>query len=109
MCIEKFLKTLELPKKYYDSDFDISEKYAEETKIFIEGIRKIDGSEFSDKGKKEKVIHKFSQLIPNVDKNVRRIIKIFKYYEEADLKLAQDEFDALMDSLAGSMLSLIHI
>lgn len=103
MCIEKFLKTLELPKKYYDSDFDISEKYAEETKIFIEGIRKIDGSEFSDKGKKEKVIHKFSQLIPNVDKNVRRIIKIFKYYEEADLKLAQDEFDALMDSLAGSM------
>ncbi|RGS36868.1 hypothetical protein DWX94_12745 [Coprococcus eutactus] len=42
-------------------------------------------------------------MIPNVDKNVRRIIKIFKYYEEADLKLAQDEFDALMDSLAGSM------
>ena len=30
MCIEKFLKTLELPKKYYDSDFDISEKYATE-------------------------------------------------------------------------------
>ena len=78
MCIEKFLKTLELPKKYYDSDFDISEKYAEETKIFIEGIRKIDGSEFSDKGKKEKVIHKFSQLIPNVDKNVRRFLNIMK-------------------------------
>ena len=30
MPIEEFLKSLELPKKYYDSNFDISEKYAEE-------------------------------------------------------------------------------
>ena len=27
MPIEEFLKSLELPKKYYDSNFDISEKY----------------------------------------------------------------------------------
>jgi hypothetical protein len=32
MHIEKFLKSLELPKKYCDSSFDISKKYAEETK-----------------------------------------------------------------------------
>lgn len=28
MNIEDLLKSLELPKKYYDSNFDISEKYA---------------------------------------------------------------------------------
>ena len=40
MCIEDFLKSLELPKKYYDSNFDISEKYAEEANILSKVLKR---------------------------------------------------------------------
>lgn len=100
MNIEDLLKSLELPKKYYDSNFDISEKYAEEAKIFIEGIGKIDGAEFADKDKQEQIQEKFKLLIPIAEENVCRILDVFKYYEGSDPKRAQEEFDAMMDSLA---------
>lgn len=100
MNIEALLKSLELPKKYYDSNFDISEKYAEEAKIFIEGIGKIDGAEFADKDKQEQIQEKFKLLIPIAEENVCRILDVFKYYEGSDPKRAQEEFDAMMDSLA---------
>lgn len=103
MNIEVFLKSLELPKKYYDSNFDISEKYKEEAKQFIKGLRKIDGREFEDKNKQEQIKEKFKLLIPIVEKNVCRILDIFKSYEEADLKRAQDLFDAMMDSLSSAI------
>lgn len=103
MCIEDFLKSLELPKKYYDSNFDISEKYAEEANIFIEGLKKIDVVEFSSAEKQEKIVDKFNLLIQNAEKGVHKVLEIFKYYEGADLKSAQDEFDALMDSLSNVM------
>lgn len=100
MNIEDLLKSLELPKKYYDSNFDISEKYAEEAKIFIEGIGNIDGAEFADKDKQEQIQEKFKLLIPIAEENVCRILDVFKYYEGSDPKRAQEEFDAMMDSLA---------
>lgn len=100
MNIEDLLKSLELPKKYYDSNFDISEKYAEEAKIFIEGIGKIDGAEFADKDQQEQIQEKFKLLIPIAEENVCRILDVFKYYEGSDPKRAQEEFDAMMDSLA---------
>lgn len=103
MCIEDFLKSLELPKKYYDSNFDISEKYAEEANIFIEGLKRIDVVEFSSAEKQEKIVDKFNLLIQNAEKSVHKVLEIFKYYEGADLKSAQDEFDALMDSLSNVM------
>lgn len=40
MPIEEFLKSLELPKKYYDSNFNIAEKYEEEADLFINGLKK---------------------------------------------------------------------
>ena len=46
MPIEEFLKSLVLPKKYYDSNFDMSEKYAEEADAFISGLKKIDALRF---------------------------------------------------------------
>lgn len=88
MCIEDFLKSLELPKKYYDSNFDISEKYAEEANIFIEGLKKIDVVEFSSAEKQEKIVDKFNLLIQNAEKSVHKVLEIFKYYEGADLKSA---------------------
>lgn len=103
MHIEDFLKSLELPKKYYDSNFDILEKYADEAKIFIEGLGKIDGAEFYTAEKQDKIVDKFNLLIFNAEKSVSSVLKIFKYYEGADLKCAQNEFDALMDSLSTSM------
>ena len=74
MCIEDFLKSLELPKKYYDSNFDISEKYAEEANIFIEGLKKIDVVEFSSAEKQEKIVDKFNLLIQNAEKSVHKVL-----------------------------------
>lgn len=102
MSIEEFLKSLELPKKYYDSNFDMSEKYAEEADTFISGLKKIDAAEFSEDKQKE-IMNMLKNILPDVEANIHRILDVFKYYEGADPKRAQEEFDTIMDSLRSAM------
>ena len=42
-------------------------------------------------------------IFPDVKANIHRILEVFKYYEGADLKRAQEEFDVVMDCLHSSM------
>lgn len=98
MQIEELLKSLELPKKYYDSKFDITAKYKEETSFFLKCLRKIDGSEFA--GKENQIKEKINGIIPVVETNINRVLDVFKLYEGADPKGAQEQFDALMCSLS---------
>lgn len=102
MSIEEFLKSLVLPKKYYDSNFDMSEKYAEEADAFISGLKKIDAAEFAEDKQKE-IMNMFKNIFPDVEANIHRILDVFKYYEGADPKRAQEEFDTIMDSLRSAM------
>ena len=88
MPIEEFLKSLELPKKYYDSNFDIVEKYEEEADSFISGLEKIEADEFPE-DKREKIIDMLKKISPNIEANIHRILDVFKYYEGADPKRAQ--------------------
>lgn len=90
MLIEEFLKSLELPKKYYDSNFNIAEKYEEEADLFINGLKKIDVAEFTDDKRKE-IMGMLKNIFPDVKANIHRILEVFKYYEGADLKRAQEE------------------
>ena len=102
MPIEEFLKSLELPKKYYDSNFDISEKYAEEAEIFIKRLKEVDVSEFQE-DKREQAINMIKIILPDAEANINRILDVFKYYEGADPKRAQEEFDTIMDNLCSAM------
>ena len=102
MLIEDFLKSLELPKKYYDSNFNIAEKYEEEADLFINGLKKIDVAEFTDDKRKE-IISMLKNIFPDVKANIHRILEVFKYYEGADPKRAQEEFDVVMDCLHSAM------
>ena len=102
MPIEEFLKSLELPKKYYDSNFDISEKYAEEAEIFIKRLKEVDVSEFQE-DKREQAINMIKIILPDAEANINRILDVFKYYEGADPKRAQEEFDTIMDNLRSAM------
>ena len=102
MPIEEFLKSLELPKKYYDSNFDIVEKYEEEADSFISGLEKIEADEFPE-DKREKIIDMLKKISPNIEANIHRILDVFKYYEGADPKRAQEEFDAVMACLRSAI------
>ncbi len=102
MLIEEFLKSLELPKKYYDSNFNIAEKYEEEADLFINGLKKIDVDEFTDDKRKE-IMSMLKNIFPDVKANIHRILEVFKYYEGADPKRAQEEFDVVMDCLHSAM------
>lgn len=99
MKIEELLKNIELPIKYYDNNFDIAEKYAEECKTFIDSLKFIDGEEFEDAEKGNRIKVKFENLTSNVDRSAVKILNVFKYYQGADLKRAQEEFDSLMNLL----------
>lgn len=102
MPIEEFLKSLELPKKYYDSNFDIVEKYEEEADSFISGLEKIEADEFPE-DKREKIIDMLKKISPNIEANIHRILDVFKYYEGADPKRAQEEIDAVMACLRSAI------
>lgn len=97
MNIEEFLLTLELPKKYYDSNFDITDKFAEEAKNFIDGIKNVSSADFIGNAKRNKVNEMLGNLQNDAEKTVNRISNIFNFYEKADLKQAQEEFDEMME------------
>lgn len=98
MYVDALLQGLTLPKKYYDSNFDISQKYSDEADIFIEQMKKIDGAEFSNKSEVDAIKQRFKELIKSAEVSKKRILNVFSYYEEANPKLAQEEFDALMEA-----------
>ena len=103
MKIETFLLSLKLPKKYYDSNFNISEKYFDEATAFIKGLKRINGTEFEDKNKQKQIKESMGLLIPVAQKNIQRILNIFLFYENSNPKKAQEEFDSMMDSLKDIM------
>ena len=99
MKIEELLRNLELPRKYYNSNFDMSEKYAEEANIFIDSLKCIDGAEFKNVNKENQIKEEFAALVSAAEKNTKKILNVLKYYQGADLKKAQEEFDSLLEFL----------
>lgn len=97
--IEDLLLTrIVLPKRYYNSDFNISDKFKQETTKYLELINQIDGCEFS---KDEQIViqKKMNEIVPEIEKNIKSIVNIFEYYENANPKQAQDELDKMMSRL----------
>lgn len=55
--IEDFLRKISLPKRYFNDNFDICQKYKDETDDYLKLLRMIDGSEFEEH-KKDKIQQK---------------------------------------------------
>lgn len=96
--IEDFLRYTNLPKGYFDVNFEISDKYKEEKEAYLKLLKLVDGSEF-ETWKQEQIRLKIDELLPELEKNFDTISLIFKYYEGANLKGVQEELDEMMNRL----------
>ena len=68
--IEDFLRNTNLPKRYFDVNFDISEKYKEEASSYLKLLRLIDGSEFEAE-KQNKINETMTGVIKAVEENFK--------------------------------------
>ena len=100
--IEKFLFEIELPKQYFNADFDIYDRFKAEAEHFLNLYSMCDGNEFPEE-KKTKIQEAFSKTHEDIKGNISSILKIFQNYENANNKAAQEEFDGLMDRLKNSL------
>ena len=96
--IEDFLRNTNLPKRYFDVNFDISEKYKEEIAGYLKLLKLIDGSEFEAE-KQNKIKQTMTGVIKAVEENFKAVSDIFEDYENANPKAAQEELDILMENL----------
>ena len=96
--IEDLMKKIELPKRYFNNNFIISEKFSEEKEKFLSLIRQCKGEEFDD-DKKLQIEKNISQVIQVADDISNMILEIFECYENADYKKAQELMDGLMSRL----------
>lgn len=93
--IEDLMKKIGLPKRYFNNNFIISEKFSEEKEKFLSLIRQCNGDEF-DGDKKTQLEESISQIIKVADNISNIILDIFNYYENADYKRTQELMDELM-------------
>lgn len=100
--IEDFLRNTSLPKRYFDVNFDISDKYKEEVDSFLKLLKLIDGNEFETE-KQEKIKQTMKKIIGTVEKNFEVVSNIFKYHDGANPKGAQEELDDIMEKLSNDL------
>jgi len=96
--IEDLMKKIGLPKRYFNNNFVISERFGEEKERFLSLIRQCKGDEF-DNDKKRKIEENLPQVIKVADNISNIILEIFEYYENADYKRTQDLMDELMHQI----------
>jgi hypothetical protein len=93
--IENLMRKIALPKRYFNNNFIISDKFKEEADTFVSLLRQCNGKEFNA-DKEEKINQNLAEICDMVKLNIDAVLDIIKYYENADLKAAQEEFDILM-------------
>ena len=100
--IENIMVSLELPKQYFGEEFVIIDKLAEEARMFANELKNCDGSEFPPEQCKavESMIERVS-ISTTVQFNLLQAV--LKYYEESDVKAAQEKFDAMMKEVEPSL------
>jgi hypothetical protein len=96
--IENLMRKIALPKRYFNNDFIISDKFREETDTFVSLLRQCNGKEFNA-DKEAKIKQKVPEICDTAKLNIDSVLNIIKQYENADLKTAQEEFDILMSRI----------
>jgi hypothetical protein len=93
--IENLMRKIALPKRYFNNDFIISDKFREESDTFVSLLRQCNGKEFNA-DQEEKIKQNLAEICDIAILNIDSVLNIIKYYQNADLKTAQEEFDILM-------------
>ncbi|SEW20174.1 hypothetical protein [[Clostridium] fimetarium] len=96
--IENLMREIALPKRYFNNDFVISDKFREEADTFILLLYQCNGKEFNAI-QEEKINKNLAEICDIAKLNIDSILNIIKYYENADIKTAQKEFDILMSRI----------
>lgn len=96
--IEDLMRKITLPKRYFNNNFVISERFKEEKEKFLSLVKQCKGNEFED-DKKLKIEENISQVMQVADDVSDMILGIFDCYENADYKKAQELMDRLMSRL----------
>lgn len=96
--IEDMMRKIGLPKRYFNNNFTISEKFSEEKEIFLSLIKQCKGDEFEN-DKKMQIEKSISQIIKAADYAWNIILDIFENYEKANYKRTQELMDTLMNQL----------
>ncbi len=96
--IEEMLRKITLPKRYFNNDFIISDKFREETDAFVSFLLQCNGEEFKN-DEEAKIKHKMSEICDATKLNIDSLLNILKHYQSANLKNAQEEFDILMSRI----------
>lgn len=94
---------IELPKRYYNGDFNILDKFKQETTEYLKLLKQIDGAEFTE-DKQKGILLKIKEILPEIEENIESIENIFTFYENANPKAAQEELDSMMFRLDDALL-----
>lgn len=98
LTINDLLFKIKLPKRYFDNNFDISQRFRIESKYFLELLTKYDFVEFQEKEKKL-LRHNWKQVIKKAEKVSNIIELVFNFYAKADYRTTQKLFNKLMNLL----------
>ena len=93
--IEDLMRKISLPKRYFNNDFVIADRFREEKDKFLSFISQCKGEEFDD-DKKNQIQKELSMAMQTAEDISSHILNIFEYYEKADNKKAQELMDEIM-------------
>lgn len=96
--ISNFMVSLELPKQYFEEEFVILDKLAEEAQTFVTGLKKCDGSEFPA-NQREAVASMIKRVLTTTEAQFSLIETVLKCHEKSDAKAAQEAFDVMMKEI----------
>lgn len=96
--IEDLMREIALPKRYFNNNFTISEKFSEEKEKFSSLVKQYKGDEF-DEDKKKQIEKSIPEIIKVADQVSDNILAIFEDYEKTDYKSTQELMDELMKQL----------
>lgn len=98
LSIEEFLYSIDLPKSYFDANFDMKNRFREEADKYLEFVNELD-IHFKNEEEKSKYETKLMDSKNAIKENIESINEIFRYYEESNFKNAQTEMDHLMNRI----------
>lgn len=96
--IEDLMRKISLPKRYFNNDFVIADRFREEKDKFLSFISQCKGEEF-DNAKKSQIQKELLIAIQAAEDISSHILNIFECYEKADNKKAQELMDEIMKQL----------
>lgn len=100
--VREFLQQISLPKRYFDNDFVMVEKYTQEMEHFF-GIYDLCGENVLSEEKQEVLNKSLVDARENIEKNFNSILDVLNAFENSELAKAENALDELMENIKNDM------